>query len=64
MEKKFEMYCEDAVKALRNFQEVSLSKLGGNNMDLSQISKEDSINLYAALEQTKQNILKLREMIS
>lgn len=64
MEKKFEMHCEDAIKALRNFQEVSLSKFGNNNMELSQISKEDSINLYAALEQTKQNILKLREMIS
>lgn len=63
MEKKFEMHYEDVVKALRNFQEVSLKQFNDNNMNLSKISKSDSIELYAALEQTKQNILKLREMM-
>lgn len=64
MDKKFEVQCEETISALREFQEVSLSKFNGNNVDLSNISMDDCLNLYATLETTKENILKLREILN
>ncbi len=64
MEKKFEVQCDETIKALKNFQEVSLSKFNDNNVDLSNISMDDCINLYATLERTKENITRLREILN
>lgn len=64
MEKRFEVQCEETILALKNFQEVSLSKFDGNNIDLSNISTDDCINLYATLEKTKENIMRLREILN
>lgn len=64
MEKKFEVHCDETIQALKNFQELSLKQFGDNNIELSNISKDDCVNLYATLERTKENILKLKEIMN
>lgn len=64
MDKKFEVHCDETINALKKFQEVSLNAFNDDNADLSSISQADCINLYATLERTKENILKLRELMS
>lgn len=64
MDKKFEVHCDETINALRKFQEISLNTFGAKNVDLSNISQAECINLYATLEKTKENILKLRELMS
>ncbi|MBE5821520.1 MAG: hypothetical protein E7311_02900 [Clostridiales bacterium] len=54
---------EQTLEELRNFETLDLNNILSLEMNIKDASTEDLVKLYEILEQTKQNLLKMRELL-
>lgn len=54
---------EQTLQELREFETLDLNNILSLEMNIKDASTEDLIKLYEALEQTKQNLLKMKELL-
>lgn len=54
---------EETLQQLKKFNDLDLGNLLNLEMNLKDAETTDLISLYEVLEQTKQNLLKMKELI-
>lgn len=54
---------EQTLQELREFETLDLTNILSLEMNIKDASTEDLVQLYDVLEQTRQNLLKMRELL-